>query len=65
MKNTLRTRARMQNASEKGGSYKLQLWSSSCVVHPVDYGAYCTLFPFLDGGKVSLFHCSGKLDKSN
>ena len=49
----------MPNASERGGRYKLLLWSSSCVVHPFEYGAYSILFPLHEEEKwVQLFHLS-------
>ena len=49
MKHKPCTRTIMQNASERGACCKLSLWSSSSVVHPFEYGAYCILFPLHEG----------------
>lgn len=59
MKHKPCTRTIMQNASERGACCKLSLWSSSSVVHPFEYGAYCILFPLHEGrGRGALFHFS-------
>ena len=44
MKYKLCTKEIIQNASERGGCYKLSMWRFPSVVHPLEYGAYCFIF---------------------